>query len=181
MLSIDEQKIIIKQCVSENALAQRQLYNAYAGQLFAVCLRYLKQREDAEEALSNCWIKIFDHVEQFRFESKLTTWMTRIAVNESLMILRKKNVFFHELNEAITEEKDAPDADESDAAYLMHIIEALPVGFRTVFNLYAIEGYAHKEIAQMLGISEGTSKSQLSRAREILRKKVEQNMFDYEK
>ncbi|MCC5918477.1 MAG: sigma-70 family RNA polymerase sigma factor [Cryomorphaceae bacterium] len=180
-MSPEEQEKIIKQCVAENPLAQRQLYEAYAGRLYAVCLRYLNHREDAQEALSNTWIKVFDNISRFRFESALNTWMTKIAVRECLMMLRKKNVFFQSLNEDITQANYVLENHNDEVEYLQHIIESLPVGFRTVFNLYAIEGYGHKEIAEMLGISESTSKSQLSRARSILRKKVEQNVFNYER
>ncbi|TVQ80124.1 MAG: sigma-70 family RNA polymerase sigma factor [Flavobacteriales bacterium] len=171
---MDEQ-VLIKHCTRGNRLAQRQLYEMHAGRLFAVCLRYL-QREDAEEAHSNTWVKVFQGIDGFRGESKFSTWMTRIAVNECLMMLRRKNVFFSELDENAptlqTEEHE-----ESDTAHLLHLIANLPLGYRTVFNLYAIEGYSHKEIAEMLSINEGTSKSQLARARGILRNALEKNVF----
>lgn len=169
---------LIAQCKSGNRLAQRQLYDRYAGRLFAVCLRYL-QREDAEDALANAWIKVFRSLSKFRGDSALSTWMTRIAVNECLMMLRGKNMFFEQVNESHETQLSLTVNDGSDEEQLLQFIAELPVGFRTVFNLYAIEGYSHKEIASMLNISVGTSKSQLSRARDILKKKVEQNIFDY--
>ncbi len=176
---MDDQKLIAK-CNSGNRLAQRQLYERYAGRLFAVCLRYL-QREDAEDALANAWVKIFRSLSKFRGDSSLSTWMTRIAVNECLMMLRGKNTFFEQVSETHDINNAILDDDGSDEQQLLQFIAELPVGFRTVFNLYAIEGYTHKEIATMLNISEGTSKSQLSRARNILKKKVEQNIFNYER
>jgi RNA polymerase sigma factor (sigma-70 family) len=169
-------QLLLEQCAKGNRLAQRQMYERYAGRLFAICLRYLG-REDAEEAHSNAWVKVFENLAHFRGDSKLTTWMTRIAVNECLMMLRKKNIFFQEMEEEMFEQA-AGYVDDSDVEQLLQLVAELPVGYRTVFNLYAIEGYGHKEIASMLNISEGTSKSQLSRAREILKKGVEERVFN---
>lgn len=168
-------QLLLEQCANGNRLAQRQMYERYAGRLFATCLRYLS-REDAEEAHSNAWIKVFQNVVHFRGESKLSTWMTRITVNECLMMLRKKNIFFQEMEDEMFEQV-AGYVDDSDVEQLLQLVSELPVGYRTVFNLYAIEGYSHKEIAEMLRISEGTSKSQLARARDILRKGVEERVF----
>lgn len=168
---------LIAECNAGNRLAQRQLYERHAGRLFAVCLRYLK-REDAEDALANAWIKVFRSLKDFRGDSGLPTWMTRIVVNECLMLLRKKNVFFEQINE-VHEAQVFVTEEASDEEMLLQFVAELPLGFRTVFNLYAIEGYSHKEIASMLNISEGTSKSQLSRARNILKNKVEQTIFNH--
>lgn len=172
------EQLLIEAAIKGQTLAQRQLYDTYAPRVFAVCLRYL-QREDAEEALSNTWIKGFEKLHLFRADSQLITWITRIAVNECLMMLRKKNVFFEQIDEQQQQPLHQLQSDASEEQQLMYFIAELPIGYRTVFNLYAIEGYSHKEIAEKLGISEGTSKSQLSRAREILKKKVEQDIFNY--
>lgn len=159
--------------------AHKVVYERYAGKMLAVCTRYCANRADAEEIMLDGFMRVFDKIEQFREEGSFEGWIRRIMVTESLMFLRKSKQWRHELPlEDVTVEPDYAWADtavnEND---LLRMVNQLPDGYRTVFNLYAIEGYAHADIAEMLGISEGTSKSQLSRARMMLQtnlKKMEQ-------
>ena len=172
---------LIEGCKRKNAQAQKSLYDRYAGLLHALCCRYIKEKMEAEDVLIIAFSKIFDRIDQFKGEGSFEGWMKKIVVNESLTYLRRnKNMYLEMDIEAADRE---PDFDRLEshlqAEYLMKMIEALPEGYRTVFNLYAIDGYSHKEIAEQLGITENTSKSQLSRARLALQKhlvEIEKNM-----
>lgn len=150
--------------------AQKVVYERFAGKMLAVCHRYCANRDDAEEVLIDGFMKVYEKIGQFREEGSFEGWIRRIMVTESLMFLRRSKAWRQEtpLDEAVTE----PDYVWADAnlneTELLKLINRLPDGYRTVFNLYAIEGYSHAEIAHTLGISEGTSKSQLSRARMLL-------------
>ncbi len=152
--------------------AQQMLYEQFANRMFRVCFRYLKEEWQAEEALIKGFLKVFQHLSQFEYrgDTSLEAWIKRIMVNESLMFLRKKHPY-HLITEtqADTMESDlAPDSD-LHAEEIYALILQLPTGYRTVFNLYVIEGYSHHEIASQLNISENTSKSQLSKAKAALR------------
>ena len=166
---------IIKGCVSGRSNAREKLYNLYSGKMWAVCLRYTHNYDEAKDVLQDGFIKIFEKISQFEGRGHFEGWMRRIIVNTALASYRKHNylnidsTFIPSNNEEIIENIEC----DLSAQDLMKIIQELPPQYRTVFNLYAIEGYAHKEIAEMLGINEGTSKSNLSRARDILQKKVQ--------
>ena len=160
--------------------AQKVVYERFAGKMMAVCHRYCPNRDDAGEVLIDGFMKVYEKIGQFREDGSFEGWIRRIMVTESLMFLRRNKAWRQEipLDEAVAE----PDYVWADASLneteLLKLINRLPDGYRTVFNLYAIEGYSHAEIAQTLGISEGTSKSQLSRARMLLQsslKKLELN------
>ena len=167
-----------------NAAAQRALFDHLADPMMALCCRYLKSREDAEEVLLDGFYKFFSHLKEFRYqgEAALYAWLKRIMINECLMFLRRGHAF------SVVSEKTVEDipldveplADLS-AAEIFDVIVQLPVGYRTVFNLYVIEGMEHKEIASLLGISDGTSKSQLSKARLLLQKMLIQKGVNYVK
>ncbi|MEN7549495.1 sigma-70 family RNA polymerase sigma factor [Rapidithrix thailandica] len=163
---------LIKKCRKQNASAQAALYEKYSPVMYAVCLRYIKEPGEAEEVMINGFMKAFDKLGQFKFEGSFEGWLRRIMVNESLMYLRKNKHMYLEVD--IEQADYAPNyqqlSDHLEAEDLMKMVGQLPMGYRTVFNLYAIEGYSHKEIAEQLGISENTSKSQLSRARALLQK-----------
>lgn len=156
------------------ARAQKVVYDRYAGKMLAVCVRYVANRTDAEEVLLDGFMRVFDKISQYRGEGSLEGWIRRIMVTESLMYLRRSKAWRQEI--ALDELTGEPDygwaADALDTEDLLKLISQLPDGYRTVFNLYAIEGYSHAEVAEMLGISEGTSKSQLSRARLMLQQQV---------
>lgn len=165
---------LIEGCRRKNAQAQKSLYDRYAGKLFALCCRYIKEKMEAEDVFIIAFTKILDRMDQFKGEGSFEGWMKRIVVNESLSYLRRnKNMYLEMDIEAANRE---PNFDKLDshllAEDLMKMIESLPSGYRIVFNLYAIDGYSHKEIAEQLGITENTSKSQLSRARVALQKRI---------
>ncbi|WP_020598563.1 RNA polymerase sigma factor [Spirosoma panaciterrae] len=159
--------------------AHKVVYERYAGKMLAVCTRYCANRDDAEEVMIDGFMRVFEKIDQFREDGSFEGWIRRVMVTESLMFLRKNKQWRQEVSmDEVTVEPDYAWADtavnEND---LLRMVNQLPDGYRTVFNLYAIEGYSHAEIADMLGISEGTSKSQLSRARTLLQanvKKLEQ-------
>ena len=162
---------LIRGCIRQEREAQQYLYEKFSPVLYAICLRYVRNVVEAEDVLVIAFTKIFDKISQFRGEGSFEGWMKRITIHEALTILRSKpNVFItsldHQANDWI--EPGAEDYDHLAEEELLMLIQQLPAGYRTVFNLYAIDGYSHHEIAEKLGISENTSKSQLSRARTIL-------------
>jgi RNA polymerase sigma factor (sigma-70 family) len=159
--------------------AHKVVYERFAGKMLTVCTRYCANKDDAEEVMLDGFMRVFEKIQQFREDGSFEGWIRRVMVTESLMFLRKNKQWRQEVPiEEIQAEPDYAWADTSlNEADLLRVINQLPDGYRTVFNLYAIEGYTHAEIADMLGISEGTSKSQLSRARLLLQvnlKKLEQ-------
>jgi RNA polymerase sigma-70 factor (ECF subfamily) len=167
-----------------NAAAQKYLFDRLSNPMMAVCCRYLKNREDAEEILLDGFCRFFTHLASFKYqgEAALYAWIQRIMVNECLMFLRRQHSFSMLTEEAAEE---IPRADEIisqlSAGEIFALIVRLPVGYRTVFNLHIIEGMEHKEIAETLGIAEGTSKSQLSKAKLLLQKMLLQKGIHYVK
>jgi RNA polymerase sigma-70 factor (ECF subfamily) len=154
--------------------AHKVAYERFSGRMLAVCMRYCANRDDAEEVMIDGFMRVFEKISQFREDGSFEGWIRRIMVTESLMFLRKNKQWRQEIPiDDVTVEPDYAWADtaihEND---LLRMVNQLPDGYRTVFNLYAIEGYNHAEIAELLGISEGTSKSQLSRARAILQANI---------
>lgn len=170
-MQLEEQKLI-KACINGELLAQKKLYNLYASKFFAVALRYSKNREEAEDILQDAFIKIFDNLQQFQFKGSFEGWMRRIVVNTAIEYYRKSLIGFKDAVEFESIVVQDFDIQTYDYEQLVNLIQELPIGYRTIFNLYAIEGYTHIQIAEILNISEGTSKSQFSRARSILKEKV---------
>ncbi len=167
---------LIAACVRGEHRAQRQLYDQLAGLMLTVCRRYLRRREDAEEALLLGFAKMFRALPTYRFEGSFEGWVRRIMVNEALMQLRQRETLLVSFEEFAQPENLATTPATADvqlqAEDLLSLLAGLPAGYRTVFNLYALEGYGHQEIADLLGISEGTSKSQLSKARAHLQRRL---------
>jgi RNA polymerase sigma factor (sigma-70 family) len=165
---------LIEGCRQKNAQAQKSLYDRYAGKLYALCCRYIKEKMEAEDVLIMSFTKILNRIDQYKGDGSFEGWMKRIVVNESLTYLRKNKTMYLEMDIAAADRE--PDFEKMEnelhAEDLMKLIDTLPTGYRIVFNLYAIDGYSHKEIAEQLGISENTSKSQLSRARVVLQKSL---------
>ncbi|MEZ0609523.1 RNA polymerase sigma factor [Fibrella sp. WM1] len=163
------------------ARAQKIAYEKYAARMMAVCLRYVANRDDAEDVLIEGFMRVFERIDQFRKEGSFEGWVRRVMVTESLMYLRKNKAWRQEVPlDDLGGEPDYELADANlDAEALIRLVAQLPDGYRTVFNLYAIEGYSHAEIAELTGISEGTSKSQLSRARALLQDKIRRLEIDY--
>jgi RNA polymerase sigma factor (sigma-70 family) len=164
---------IVQGCIKKNPIAQRTLYDKFSRKMMGVCLRYCDSTEEAEDVVQNGFISVFENIESFRGSGSLEGWVRKIMVNTALTNIRKNKKLKQNI-ELESVEFMLPSSNhlsESFAAKdLLKIIQTLPTGFRTVFNLYAIEGYSHKEIGDMLGISEGTSKSQYSRAKAHLQK-----------
>lgn len=164
---------LAKQCKKGDRKAQRELYDMYSPIMLGVCRRYVQTVEDAEEVLSNAFMKVFRKIDQYSGEGPLGAWIRRIMVNESLNFIRYKKNLFVEIEEENHQSLSHTGVqDQMNADHLMTLVMELPMGYRTVFNLFGIEGYSHKEIGEMLGISENTSKSQLSKARKQLQQKL---------
>ncbi len=167
---------LVNECVKGNPIAQRTLFEKFAPKMLFVCKRYCKEQEDAEDVLQDSFIKIFGSLEKYKHEGSFEGWMRRIVVNSCLDFLRKQK----QLNDTASLEDHAYKLeDESfsnktlEVEDLMKMIERMPKGYQVVFNLFAIEGYSHKEIADLLSISEETSKSQYFRARAFLKNIIE--------
>jgi RNA polymerase sigma factor (sigma-70 family) len=170
----DDEASIVEGCRKGDSRAQRLLYERFASVMYALCCRYLKNKADAEDVLVTAFTRIFERFNQYRGEGSLEGWIRRVMVNECLAFLRKSRRLFlqTDLEQAASFMEGYPASDQLEAEDLMRLITELPDGYRTVFNMYVIEGYTHQEIAERLGISENTSKSQLSRAREYLQKRL---------
>lgn len=175
---------LIKEAKQGSTAAQKALFNMFADKMLLLCYRYVKRKEDAEELLLDGFYKFFKNIHSFTYqgEAAMYSWLKRIMINECLMFLRKKNVFTivtQSAAEEIVLEEEA--LNNLSANEIFNLIVTLPVGYRTVFNLYVVEGMEHKEIAVLMGISEGTSKSQLSKARVLLQKLLSQKGIEYVK
>jgi len=171
--------ILIRQCQEKRAGAQAEIYKKFSAPLFSVCLRYADNYEDAQDVFQDGFIMIFNKIKQYRFEGSFEGWMRRIMVNSCIERHRSKN-HLYVVNEEITPEET--DEDETDFEFesysyhdLLNFIRELPDRYRQVFNLYVLEEYSHQQIAGMLDISVGTSKSNLSRAREKLKELIKKN------
>ncbi|WP_232825632.1 RNA polymerase sigma factor [Algoriphagus litoralis] len=173
---------IINQAKKGNQKAQRELYDRFGRRMYALCLRYVRIQEDAEEILSNGFVKAFDSLSSFenRESKSFESWLKRILVNECLMFLRKQNKapMMIESDENI-ETTGETVIEKLSADELFTLILKLPEGYRTVFNLFEIEGYSHPEIADKLGISVGTSKSQLSKAKAAMKAIIIKNGWNH--
>lgn len=167
---MDYQKLV-RESLKENAAAQRQLYMHFAPIMMGVCYRYTKSLEDAEDVLQEAFIKVFKKLHQYKGDGELGAWIRRIMVTTALNYLKRNQRYQEEL--VFTESTLHPVATNNpdvllDAKDLALLIRQLPTGYQTIFNLHAVEGYNHAEIGQLLGINEGTSRSQYSRARALL-------------
>ena len=168
---------LIKGCLQRDRSAQKRLFDAYSSKMYSICYRYVKDSMEAEDILVTAFTKILEKIEQFKNEGSFEGWIRRIVVNEALTHLRRNRSMYLEtdLEQADREPNYENLNNYLEAEDLVNLIQALPSGYRIVFNMYAIDGYSHKEIADHLGISENTSKSQLSRARVYLQKKLAQH------
>lgn len=166
----DDKELVSRCCKGERA-AQKELYERFAAGMLAVCMRYTKARDDAEDILQEAFIKVFNNIDKFRHESSLGFWIKRIVINTALNYHRKQVYLYPHVD--VDERHDLGNEDVAIENYhfkdLLNLLQSLPKGCQIVFNLYAIEGYKHKEIAEMLDISEGTSKSQYARAKSLLK------------
>jgi RNA polymerase sigma factor (sigma-70 family) len=169
---------LIEACKQQDRRAQQQLYERFAPAMFGVCRRYVKSPEDAEDVLVEAFFKVLTNLQQYKGSGSFEGWIRRIVVNEALMFLRKRHNF--RLTVEISE-IDRPAVsrvvNELAANDILRLLEHLPTGYRTVFNLYVLEGYKHREIAEMLGISINTSKSQLILARKKMQHLLEDSGY----
>ncbi|MFV0305705.1 MAG: RNA polymerase sigma factor [Moheibacter sp.] len=174
-------EILIRQCQNNKKSAQAEIYKLFSAKLFSVCLRYSNCYEDAQDGFQDGFILIFKKINQFRFEGSFEGWIRRIMVNTCIERLRTRN-HLYVINEEITPDAESEEIDSNEIELepysyndLLGFVQQLPDRYRQVFNLYVIEEYSHQEIADLLQISIGTSKSNLSRAREKLKSLVKKN------
>ena len=169
-------KKIIKRCKKGELKAQEELYRLFAGKLFAVSLKYSRNYQEAEDNLQEAFITIFKKIEQYKNKGSFEGWMKRITINTALQTYRRQTVF-RIIDENAIEESEEVNLREEEVSldFLLKIIQELPDRYRMVFNLYVLDGYSHKEIAKLLNISVGTSKSNLARARQNLKEKLEES------
>lgn len=167
---------LIKGCINRDSRMQEELYNRFAPKMYAVCLRYSNNTDDAQDLLQEGFIKIFKNLDRFRAEGSFEGWVRRVFINTSIEHYRRKVNLFStsEKEQTLIQDSSWNALDKLAEKDIIKLVQELSPGYRTVFNMYAIEGFSHKEIGGILGISEGTSKSQLARAKGILQKKVEQ-------
>jgi RNA polymerase sigma factor (sigma-70 family) len=172
---MDQEKELIERCLAKDPKAQEILYKLYSAKMYGVCLRYAQNSMEAEDILQEGYIKVFTYLKDYRFEGSLEGWVRRTIVNTAI------NYYKHRIREAQEISLERVDLlnqgtesilDAMSANDLLLLIQKLPEGYRMVFNLCVIEGYTHKEIGEMLNISENTSKSQLSRARNALQNMI---------
>jgi RNA polymerase sigma-70 factor (ECF subfamily) len=168
----DEQ--IASGCKSSDAIAQKALYDKFSRKMFGVCLRYAKGREEAEDFLQEGMITVFQRISSFNQGGSLEGWVRRVVVNTCLEHLRKQKLQWVNIDEVEESAEDGFTMEKINIKDLLEVINSLPTGFKAVFNLYAIEGFTHKEISELLSISEGTSKSQYARAKAVLIKRIEE-------
>jgi RNA polymerase sigma factor (sigma-70 family) len=166
-----DQRQLVKDCLKGNALAQKQLYELFASHMLGVCYRYTRSMADAEDVLQEGFVKVFLHLDQFKSQGELGGWIRRIMVNTAINYLKKNS--WYETQLMFTDHNLHPvSADDPElllnAKELAELIRQLPPGYQAIFNLHAIEGYSHVEIGKILGIHEGTSRSQYARARNLL-------------
>lgn len=165
---------LIHDCKKNDIKAQEQLYRQYAPKMFSVCLKYSRNYAEAQDNLQDGFLLVFDKINSFEFKGSFDGWIKRVMVNQVLQQYRNKS-FLSPIDEDIAEEVEVEIEDGVSMDFLMKIIQELPDRYRLVFNLSVFENYSHQEISDSLGISVGTSKSNLSRAKLILKEKIENN------
>ena len=170
--------MLVKECLKNNRASQKQLYNQFAEVMLGVCYRYTKSMDDAEDVLQDGFVKVFRNLGQYKYEGELGGWIRRIMVTTALNFLKKNSRYNHEFS--FDNENLHPVADDNPeikmtGKELADLVRQLPIGYQTIFNLHAVEGFSHVEIGKMLGINEGTSRSQYARARALLISWIKKN------
>lgn len=174
-------QILIQKCVENDRNGQRELYTLLSPVLYGICLKYMRNKTEADDVFQDAFIILFQKINQYKFEGSFEGWAKRIFVNEALEVLRKKQRRLHveiensNLNNSIEDETNEPSIMVSHDKLLTHI-QQLPDNYRMIFNLYVFEGYSHKAIADKLKMAAGTSKSLLSRAKSLLRIKINEEL-----
>lgn len=181
-MAIDEKKLI-KGCIKGDRQAQEQLYRQFSSRMFAICLRYTKAQQEAEDVLQESFIKVFKQIKNYKGEAPLVFWIKRIVINTALNSQRGKLYLYPmvDVDDLKESQGQQPNMTDYTMEELMTMVRGLPGSSQVIFNLYAIEGYKHHEIAEMLDISVGTSKSQYSRAKQLLRERMTENKKNYGK
>jgi RNA polymerase sigma factor (sigma-70 family) len=169
-MQMDERQLV-KECLRQKPEAQRLLYERFSKTMLGLCYRYTKSLKDAEDVLQDGFVRVFLNLHQYKFQGELGAWIRRIMVNTALNFLKRNSRYNREM--FFDEQPLHPVTDENpvirlEAKELADLIRQLPPGYQTIFNLYAVEGYSHAEIGELLGISDGTSRSQYARARTLL-------------
>ena len=175
---------IIEDCKRGKGKAQRKLFDFFADHMFNVCMRYMNNTEEAEDMMSQGFAKVFKSIQnmEYRDINSLRAWIKKIMINESLMQLRKSvNFSLVSVDEAEDISYHDQNINKLEAEYIIGALNELPLGYKTILNMYAIEGYSHSEIAVMLNINEGTSRSQLSKARNLMKDKLKNEADQHEK
>jgi RNA polymerase sigma factor (sigma-70 family) len=175
---------LVKGCKAGQRNAHEMLYKHFAAKMLGVCMRYATNKMEAEDMLQDGFLKVFQKINDYRNEGSFEGWIRRIMVNSAIEYYRRNHKMMHvvDIDDAAHPSVNAAAASSLEAQDLLALINSLAPGYRMVFNLYAIDGYSHKEIAEIVGISEGASKSQLSRARAILKEQVlriEKKSYEY--
>ena len=171
-MSLDK---LIKQCKQQDRKAQEELYKLFSRKLFSVCLKYSRNQVEAEDNLHDSFMVIFNKIDTYNFKGSFEGWLKRVTVNTVLQKYRKQGAFDALPNNLEDEVSVEVTTDNVSLDYLLKLIQELPDRYRLSFNLYVLDGYSHKEIAEILGISEGTSKSNLARAKMALRNRLEED------
>lgn len=171
-------KKLIQKCAKNDRNAQAEVYQLFSGKLFALCLKYSKNYPEAQDNLQDGFITIFNKIDQYNFKGSFEGWMKRIVINTALQKYRTKSMLSLVTEEIPDEVGVEVDEENISLDYLLNLIQQLPNRYRMVFNLYVLDGYSHKAIAEKLAITVGTSKSNLSRARMILKEKLEGNEIE---
>jgi RNA polymerase sigma-70 factor (ECF subfamily) len=172
-LSLDQ---LILNCKKNDAKAQSQIYKLFSGTLFSICLKYSRNRAEAQDTLHDAFIIVFKKIEQYKHKGSFEGWLKRVTVTTALQKFRSKGVLEIVNEEQIEDVSLEIDEEQVSLDFLLKIIQELPDRYRLVFNLYVLDGFSHNEVAEMLSISSGTSKSNLARARHILKQKIETYM-----
>lgn len=162
---------VIKACMAGEGAAQQQLYNMFAAQMLGVCYRYTKSMDDAQDVLQDGFINVFKNLHQYKLEGEMGAWIRKIMVNAALNYLKRKKRYQADMlmpDEHLHPVSDDDPMIQMGAKEIAQLIRQLPTGYQTIFNLHAIEGYPHTEIAQLLGVTESTSRTQYMRARKLL-------------
>lgn len=170
-------RILIQKCIEKDREGQRELYMLLSPVLYGICLKYMKNKTEADDVFQDAFIKLFQKIDQYKFNGSFEGWAKRIFVNEALEVLRKKQRRLHvAIEDTIVENSIDGNSDNKGLAIsqneLLEHIQQLPDNYRMIFNLFVFEDYSHKKIAEKLNIAEGTSKSLLSRAKRLLRLKI---------
>ncbi len=177
-----QEEELIDGCIAGKRSAQNRLFDKYSAKMLGVCYRYAQTEHDAEDIMQDGFVKVFNNLKKFRRESSLETWIKRVMINTALNFLKSTQKLRMEADISVAEnsaEFSTSQWSSIDTKLLMECIHTLPAGYRVVLNMFAIEGYSHKEIAEQLNITESTSRSQFARAKVLLKKKIDTiNNFD---